>query len=83
MAESTNTKGEVHPHDVLIGYLSESCPLGISYICPTRKTAALFLAITHACLVKMAGHGLVLFCFSIYLELLVHKNAKNKDMDNI
>ena len=38
MAESTNTKDEVHPHDVLIGYLSESCPLGISHICPTRKS---------------------------------------------
>ena len=27
----------------------------------------------------MAGHGLVLFCFSIYLELLFHKNAKKKE----
>ena len=54
---------------------------GLPVFVPQEK--APILAITQACLVKMAGHILLFFCFSIYLELLFHKNAKKKSMDNI
>ena len=82
MAESTNTKDEVHPRDVLIGYWSESGPLWISPICPTRKS---LLFGHHSSLFGQDGWTYpFFFCFSIYLELLFHKNAKKKrDMDHI
>ena len=49
---------------------------GFPRFVPQEK--ALFLAITAASLVKMAGHGLVLFCFSFYLEVFVQKNEKKR-----